>query len=102
METFQRYTSRKISRIQPGIEPGTSWMAVSFANHYTKQAVNHDIYTSKFEMAIPFLIFNSDKLSSSGKKKKLVFLWNIVLFLSNREIEIVNQSTELLQTVDLP
>ena len=33
------YTSRKISRIQPGIEPGTSWMAVRRANHYTKQVV---------------------------------------------------------------
>ena len=33
------YTSRKISRVQPGIEPGTSWMVVRHANHYTKQAV---------------------------------------------------------------
>ena len=31
------YTSRKISMVQPGIEPGTSWMAVRRANHYTKQ-----------------------------------------------------------------
>ena len=34
------YTSIKISRVKPGIEPGTSWMAVRRANHYTKQAVN--------------------------------------------------------------
>ena len=27
------YTSRKISRVEPGIEPGTSWMAVRRANH---------------------------------------------------------------------
>ena len=33
------YSSRKISRVQPGIEPGTSSMAVRRANHYTKQAV---------------------------------------------------------------
>ena len=33
------YTSRKISRVQPGIEPGTSWMAVRRANHYTRKAV---------------------------------------------------------------
>ena len=31
------YTSRKNSRVWPGIEPGTSWMAVRRANHYTKQ-----------------------------------------------------------------
>ena len=31
--------SRKISRVQPGIEPGTSWMAVRRANHYTKHVV---------------------------------------------------------------
>ena len=28
-----------MSRVQPGIEPGTSWMAVRRANHYTKQVV---------------------------------------------------------------
>ena len=33
------YTSRKISRVQPGIEPGTSWMAVRRASHYTKQTL---------------------------------------------------------------
>ena len=33
------YNSRKISRVQLGIEPGTSWMAVRHANHYTKQEV---------------------------------------------------------------
>ena len=33
------YTSRKISRVLPGIEPGTSWVSVRWANHYTKQAV---------------------------------------------------------------
>ena len=27
------YTSRKISRLQPGIEPRTSWIAVRRANH---------------------------------------------------------------------
>ena len=31
------YTSRKISRVWPGIEPGTSWTAVRRAIHYTKQ-----------------------------------------------------------------
>ena len=35
------YTSRKISRVKPGIEPGTSWMAVKHANHYTKQMGFH-------------------------------------------------------------
>ena len=30
-------TSRKISRVELGIEPGTSWMAVRRANHYTNQ-----------------------------------------------------------------
>ena len=34
------YTPRNISRIYPGIEPGTSWMAVRRANHHTKQAVD--------------------------------------------------------------
>ena len=34
------YTSRNISRVQSGIEPGTSWMAVRRANHYTKKVVN--------------------------------------------------------------
>ena len=29
---------------QPGIEPGTSWMAVRRANHYTKQAVTSNIH----------------------------------------------------------
>ena len=33
------YTSKKISRVQLGIEPWTSWMAVRCANHYTKQVV---------------------------------------------------------------
>ena len=33
------YTSRKISGVQPGTEPGTSWMAVRLANHYTKLVV---------------------------------------------------------------
>ena len=33
------YTSRKICRVWSGIEPGTSWMAVRRANHYTKQVV---------------------------------------------------------------
>ena len=37
-------TSWKISRIQSGIEPGTSWMAVRRANHYTKQAVIASIH----------------------------------------------------------
>ena len=37
------YTSRKISRVLPGIEPGTSWMAVKRANHYTKQVVQRRI-----------------------------------------------------------
>ena len=35
------YTSRKISRVEPGIKSGTSWMAVRRANHYTKQAVSY-------------------------------------------------------------
>ena len=35
------YTTRKISRVQPRIEPGTSWMAVRCANHYTKQVVKY-------------------------------------------------------------
>ena len=34
------YTSIKISRVQPRTEPGTSWMAVRRANHYTKQVIN--------------------------------------------------------------
>ena len=34
-----RPTSRKMSRVQPRIERGTSWMAVRRANHYTKQQV---------------------------------------------------------------
>ena len=38
------YTSRKISRVQPGVEPGTSWMAVRCANHYTKLAVTKLLY----------------------------------------------------------
>ena len=29
----------EISRVQPGIEPGTFWMAVRRANHYTKQYI---------------------------------------------------------------
>ena len=37
---FRPYTSRKISRIQPGIESGTYWMTVRRSNHYTKQADN--------------------------------------------------------------
>ena len=32
------FTSRKMSRVKPGIEPGTSWMAVRRANYYINQA----------------------------------------------------------------
>ena len=38
------YTSRKISRLLPGIEPGTSRMTVRCANHYTKQTVAESMY----------------------------------------------------------
>ena len=34
------YTFRKIPRVYPGIKPGISWMAVKWANHYTKHAVH--------------------------------------------------------------
>ena len=36
------YTFRNISRVQLGIDPGTSWMAVRCANHYIKEVVIHD------------------------------------------------------------
>ena len=35
-----------MSRVQPGIEPGTFWMAVRRANHYTKQ-VDNDVILKK-------------------------------------------------------
>ena len=33
------YISRKMSRVQPGIEPRTSWMTVRRTSHYTKGIV---------------------------------------------------------------
>ena len=33
------YTSRKFSKIWPGIEPETSWLVVRRANHYAKEMV---------------------------------------------------------------
>ena len=48
-----------MSRLLPGIEPGTSWMAVRRANHYTKQAVYLSIITSKTVEMIAMKIFRS-------------------------------------------
>ena len=58
------YTSTKISMVEPGIKPRTSWMAVRCVNHYTKQTVSHFIIWWDFMI---FCCLQEGPGSSSGK-----------------------------------
>ena len=55
--------SRKIPTVEPGIEPGTSWLVVRDSDHYTTRLVTQiNIYKCKKSVANSWHIFNCKKL----------------------------------------
>ena len=55
---YQTLLPEKNSRVQPEIEPGTTWMAIRRTNHYTKQAVASMITIRYFTYKEPAPVFN--------------------------------------------